>query len=156
MISQHFTLTYHTTDWKNEWKIRKGNRDEKVQNQHDTNHIRTEVIVWLHTLINTSLCYVSVSLPTYSAHQPWQEWENALLFHSLCCFGKYRWPFIHDTWRLGSTTVIVQLANRPYTKAQKRKRAQKRCLSHKLKNYNVLIHSLLPPYLWATGTSTPS
>ena len=51
--------------------------------------------------------------------------KGALLFHSLCCFGKYRWPFIHDTWRLGSTTVIVQLANRPYTKAQKRKRAQK-------------------------------
>ena len=98
------------------------------------------MIVWLHTLINASLCYVSVSLPTYSSHQPWQEWENALLFHSLCCFGKYRWPFIHDTWRLGSTTVIVQLANRPYTKAQKRKRAQKTMSLAQTLNYIKSLH----------------
>ena len=82
-------------------------------------HTKAEVIVRFLILINANLHYVSVSLFTYSPHQPWQEWENALLFHSLCCFGKYRWPFIHGTWRLGSTTVIVQLANRPYTKAQK-------------------------------------
>ena len=35
--------------------IGKRNSDEKVQNQYDTNHIGTEVIVWLHTFVDVSL-----------------------------------------------------------------------------------------------------
>ena len=77
------------------------------------------MIVWLHTLINASLCYVSVSLPTYSSHQPWQEWENALLFHSLCCFGKYRWPFHMKTWVHDCHSTVSQPAIHKSSKTEK-------------------------------------
>jgi len=69
----------------------------------------------------------------------------------------FSWPYSPGPTFPGPIPLALSpLALSPGLQSKTEKSSKKRCLSHKLKNYNVLIHSLLPPYLWATGTSTPS